>query len=188
MIACADFSKWRCVVFVVVTDEKINILKENAVHKTTKEARKMACNYFRGKNIRYRTVLNFISHKTLFYLNRIQYVGIFVKFIFWNFHRCNSSCFFLFLLTQGSIIQEVSKYFFETFGNSGGIHPLAKKIKRNICLRSKKRIFWNRLVFQIITSAIILQKLFSDIHRCTENINESIFLFRFLALLILFSV
>ena len=74
------FSKWQPVVFVKVTDEKVSNFKENAVPNTTKEVEKwpIIINYFRGKKLRCRTVLNFILLKTSLYLNRCKIIETFV--------------------------------------------------------------------------------------------------------------
>jgi hypothetical protein len=50
--------------FVKVTDEEISNFKENAVPKSTKEATKFGLKLFRGRKLRCRILLNFISHKT----------------------------------------------------------------------------------------------------------------------------
>jgi hypothetical protein len=48
--------------FVKVTDEEISNFKENAVPKSTKEATKFGLKLFRGRKLRCRILLNFISH------------------------------------------------------------------------------------------------------------------------------
>jgi hypothetical protein len=51
-----------------LTDEEISNFKENAVPKSTKEAKKFGLKLFRGRKLRCcRILLNFIWYKTSFY-------------------------------------------------------------------------------------------------------------------------